>query len=78
MTVMDASSVSPQLIGKPVLRLEDPALLRGRARFVDGKNIRMRMRGTQDGCVQGAGLDRQIIRRSAPGPLPDTCIRAPS
>ena len=35
MTVMDASSASPQLIGKRVLRLEDPALLRGRARFVD-------------------------------------------
>jgi hypothetical protein len=28
---------------------------------IDGKNIRMRMRGTQDGGVQSAGLDRQII-----------------
>jgi hypothetical protein len=32
---MSASSRAEQLIGKPVLRLEDPALLRGRARFVD-------------------------------------------
>jgi 2-furoyl-CoA dehydrogenase large subunit len=32
---MNGISQPAQLIGKPVLRLEDPALLRGRARFVD-------------------------------------------
>ena len=32
---MTGISQPTQLIGKPVLRLEDPALLRGRARFVD-------------------------------------------
>jgi 2-furoyl-CoA dehydrogenase large subunit len=32
---MTASQRAEQLIGKPVLRLENPALLRGRARFVD-------------------------------------------
>jgi 2-furoyl-CoA dehydrogenase large subunit len=32
---MRGVSQAAQLVGKPVLRLEDPALLRGRARFVD-------------------------------------------